>query len=323
VALLAADVGGTHARFALAHADGAGGIGLSHVARLKVAEHASLETALQAYARRIDQPLPDRLALAVATPVDSPVLKFTNSPWVIQPALLAERGGFAAMTLLNDFAAVAHAAAVLPQDQFAHVAGPDVPLPARGGITVLGPGTGLGVALLLRAPGFRHVQPTEAGHVDFAPLDSLEDRLLERLRQQFRRVSVERIVSGPGLAAIHAALAAIERHAIPDRGDAALWEAALGGTDALARAALDRWCLSLGAVAGDLALAHGAAAVVLAGGLAARIAPRLATSGFHSRFVAKGRFEARMAALPIRRILFAEPGLLGAAAAHMAEHGPC
>jgi glucokinase len=177
------------------------------------------------------------------------------------------------------------------------------------------------VALLLRAAGGARVVPTEGGHMDFAPLDSLEDRLLARLRAQFRRVSVERIVSGPGLTAIHAGLAAIEGRAVPDQPDAALWAAALEGADPLARAALDRWCLSFGAVAGDLALAHGAAAVVLAGGLAGRTAPLLANSGFHARFIAKGRFEARMAALPIRRVTFAQPGLLGAAAAFLAEHG--
>lgn len=157
--------------------------------------------------------------------------------------------------------------------------------------------------------------------MDFAPLDSLEDRILERLRARFRRVSVERIVSGPGLAAIHSALAVLEGRAIVEQTDAALWASALAGEDALARAALDRWCLNLGAAAGDLALAHGAAAVVLAGGLAGRVAPLLANSGFHARFTAKGRFEARMAALPIRRVTFDQPGLLGAAAAFLAEHG--
>jgi glucokinase len=319
--ILAADIGGTNARFAIATVCDAG-ITLSHVESLKVAEHASLETAWEAYAARVGRPLPDRLALAVATPVDGEVLKFTNSPWVIRPAALAERGGFSAVTLVNDFAAVAHAVAILPGNALAHVAGADRPLPDHGAVTILGPGTGLGVALLLRAPGGARVVPTEGGHMDFAPLDSLEDRLLDRLRARFRRVSVERIVSGPGLGAIHAALAALEGRPVVEVADADLWAAALAGADGLGRAALDRWCLSLGAVAGDLALAHGASAVVLAGGLAARVHPLLANSGFHARFTAKGRFEARMAALPIRRVTFDQPGLLGAAAAFLAEHGP-
>jgi glucokinase len=318
--ILAADIGGTNARFAIA-TPGAEGVTLSHAEALKVAEHASLETAWEAYSARLRRPLPERLALAVATPIDGDVLKFTNSPWVIRPAALAERGGFSAVTLVNDFAAVAHAVAMLPERELAHVAGTDASLPATGAITVLGPGTGLGVALLLREVGGARIVPTEGGHMDFAPLDSLEDRMLDRLRARFRRVSVERIVSGPGLGAIHAALASLEGRPIVEQSDADLWATALAGKDALARAALDRWCLSLGAVAGDLALAHGASAVVLAGGLAARVAPLLASSGFHARFTAKGRFEARMAALPIRRVTFDQPGLLGAAAAFLAEHG--
>lgn len=318
--ILAADIGGTNARFAIA-TPGSDGIALSHVVTLKVAEHASLETAWEAYAARLGRPLPTRLALAVATPVEGEVLKFTNSPWIIRPATLAERGGFSAVTLVNDFAAVAHAVAILPEQDLAHVAGRGSPLPASGAITVLGPGTGLGVALLVRSAGDTRIVPTEGGHMDFAPLDSLEDRILDRLRARFRRVSVERIVSGPGLAAIHAALAALEGRALVERTDAELWATALAGEDALARAALDRWCLSLGAVAGDLALAHGACAVVLAGGLSARVSSLLASSGFHARFTAKGRFEARMAALPIRRVTFDQPGLLGAAAAFLAEHG--
>ncbi len=319
--LLVADVGGTHARFARARCDASGAIRLFDLAKLQVADHPSLEAALFAYARMLGRPLPRQLALAVAAPAEGEAVKLVNAPWVIAPRRLQEEGGFAAVSLVNDFAAVAHAVRVLGEAAFGHVAGPDEPLPREGAIAVLGPGTGLGAALLLRGPGFTHVQATEAGHVDFAPLDSFEDRLLQRLRAEVGRVSVERLVSGPGLAAIHAELAAIAGQTVPQQTDPALWDAALAGRDPLAMAALDRWCLCLGAVAGDLALAHGAAGVLLAGGLVARVAPRLGASGFHARFVAKGRLAARMAVLPVRRILCAEPGLLGAAAAHLAAHG--
>jgi glucokinase len=205
------------------------------------------------------------------------------------------------------------------QEDLAHVAGPDLPVPAEGTVSVIGPGTGLGVAILLRREGRSIVLPTEGGHMDFAPLDSLEDRILAHLRQSFRRVSVERIVAGPGLGLIRQALAAIEDRAIRPLDDAGLWDAALAGADDLARAALDRWCLSLGSVVGDLALAHWSSAVVLAGGILPRLGGFLEGSGFHARFMAKGRFESHMARLPIRRIAHPEPGLLGAAAAGFAE----
>ncbi|MFM9481595.1 glucokinase, partial [Streptomyces scabiei] len=75
--------------------------------------------------------------------------------------------------------------------------GPDEALPEQGAISVVGPGTGLGVAMLLRHSGGYHVQPTEGGHIDYAPLDRIEDQILARLRKRHRRVSVERVVAGP------------------------------------------------------------------------------------------------------------------------------
>jgi glucokinase len=287
------------------------------MAKLKVAEHASLQTAFETFAEGAGRPLPGVAALAVAAPVEGELLKLTNNPWVIRPALVAERMGLDAALLVNDFAAVAHAVSVCGPQDFAALAGPDAPLPAAGVVSVIGPGTGLGVAALLLGTPAR-VIATEGGHIDFAPLDSLEDMVLTQLRARFRRVSVERIVSGPGLQNIHAALAAIEGRAVAPRDDKALWEAALEGGDSLAEAALDRWCLALGSVVGDLALAQGADAVVLAGGMLPRVQHLLPTSGFHARFTAKGRFEQRMAGIPILQITHPEPGLLGAAAAWFA-----
>jgi glucokinase len=316
--LISADIGGTHCRFAIAKRHGDGCITLSHEAKLKVAEHASLQTAFEAYREALARPVPRNAAIAVAAPVEGELLKLTNNPWVIRPALTAERLGLESAMLVNDFAAVAHAVAACGPADFAPIAGPGEGLPKSGVISVIGPGTGLGVAMLLTGPhpaARPRVVATEGGHVDFAPLDSLEDMVLAQLRAQFRRVSVERIVAGPGLANIHAALAAIEGRAVPARDDKALWEAALVDKDPLAEAAFDRWCLALGSVVGDLALAQGADAVVLAGGMLPRVQHLLPTSGFHARFMAKGRFEARMAAIPILRITHPEPGLLGAAAA--------
>jgi glucokinase len=316
--LVVADIGGTHCRFAIATQGREGRIALTHAAKLKVAEHASLQSAFETYRAGLGRPVPDHAAIAVAAPVDGELLKLTNNPWVIRPAHVAERLGLEGALLVNDFAAVAHAVAVLGPDGFAHVAGPEAAPGGENVISVIGPGTGLGVAVMVRGNPPR-VIPTEGGHIDFAPLDSLEDKMLQQLRDRFRRVSVERVVAGPGLANILAALAAIEGRAVPHRDDSELWRAALEEKDALAEAAFDRWCLALGSVAGDLALAQGADAVVLAGGMLPRVQHLLGASGFHARFMAKGRFEARMATIPIRRVTHPEPGLMGAAAAWLAR----
>jgi glucokinase len=114
---------------------------------------------------------------------------------------------------------------------------------------------------------------------------------------------------------LYEALATLERRPATIHDEKALWTAAMDGTDSLAAAALDRFCLTLGAVAGDLALAQGAAAVAIGGGLGFRLAGHLPRSGFRDRFIAKGRFERRMDALPVKLITHPQPGLFGAAAA--------
>jgi glucokinase len=144
--------------------------------------------------------------------------------------------------------------------------------------------------------------------------------MLARLRQRHRRVSVERIVSGPGLVNIHEALAAIEGRSVQAMDDKALWAAALSGEDDLAAASLNRFCMALGSVAGDIALAQGAKAVIIAGGIGQRLADVLPRSEFASRFTAKGRFEPMMAAIPVKVITHPQPGLFGAAAAFAEEH---
>ena len=179
---------------------------------------------------RIDQPLPKELAIAFAGPVGGDVLKLTNNPWVIRPALMEERLGVERFVIVNDFAAIAHAVAGFDASAYRHVCGPEHDLPDAGVISIVGPGTGLGVASLLRRAGGHDVIATEGGHVDWAPLDPLEDRILEHLRENFRRVSVERLVSGRGLLNIYEALGTIENRPYTLRDEKDLWSAALTGT---------------------------------------------------------------------------------------------
>lgn len=303
--LLAADIGGTHARFAIAEVATGQVTRLGEPLTLRVADFASLGEALAAVAAARGD-LPRAAAFAVAGPVDGPEVRLTNAHWTFDRAAL----GLDRLLLVNDFAAVAHAVAIAAPGALAPVAGP-AELPEAGVVTVLGPGTGLGVAQLLLPE--RRVIATEAAHIGFAPCDDEEDRLLAALRPRFGRVSVERLASGPGLALLHGA-----RGGPAHANDAALWAAALGEDDAEAAASLARWCAVLGSAAGDLALAHGAAAVVLAGSLAARLAPRIGATPFAECFVAKGRFAGRMAGIPVLRLADEVAGLRGAAAAFAA-----
>ena len=318
--IVSVDIGGTHARFARADVAGGKVQALGEAITLRTQDHASFQTAWQEFAQRNGAPLPKAAAIAVAGPVGGDVIRFTNNPWVIRPASLASELGLDHHVLINDFAAVGHAVAQSDRAHFTHVSGPDRELPAEGTISVVGPGTGLGVAHIWRGNGTYHVQPTEGGHIAFAPLDSVEDAILARLRQRHSRVSAERVVAGPAIVDIYQSLAAIAGRVVQPLDDKAIWALALEGTDDLASAAVDRFCLALGSVAGDIALAQGAGGLVLAGGLGLRLKDVLLRSGFAGRFRAKGRFEGHMAELPVKIITHPQPGLFGAAAAFAQWH---
>ena len=319
--IVTVDIGGTHARFALAAIAADGTITLGEPETLHTKDHASFQTAWEHFAELQGSALPGAVAIAIAGPVGGEVIRFTNNPWVIRPALIPEKLGADRYTVINDFGAVGHAVARAHDDHFVHLSGPDAPLPASGTISVVGPGTGLGVAHIWRSgAGDYRVQATEGGHIDYAPLDTIEDAILARLRLRYRRVSAERVVSGPGLVDIYEALAQLEHRAIQPLDDRTLWQLGTSGEDSLAAAAVDRFCLSLGSFAGDVALAQGGSAVVIAGGLGLRIKDTLLKSGFANRFTAKGRFAELMGRIPVKLITHPQPGLFGAAAAFAKEH---
>ncbi|MHA6721227.1 glucokinase [Sphingomonas sp. RS6] len=318
--VVAVDIGGTHARFAVAEVAEGRVVSMSEPVTQKVAEHPSLQLAWRAFGDQLGRPVPKAAAIAVASPINNDLIKLTNNPWIIRPPLIPDRLGAETWTIVNDFAAIGHAVAQLGDEDFLHLCGPETSLPDKGSITVCGPGTGLGVAQVFRHRGGYDIIATEGGHSDFAPLDPIEDAFVKRLRKTYQRVSKERIVAGPAIVSIYETLAELEGASVPRLDDKAIWTLALEGKDSLAVAALDRFCLSLGAVAGDLALAHGPSAVVIAGGLGLRLKDHLLQSGFGERFVAKGRFRSLMATIPVKLITHPQPGLYGAAAAFAQEH---
>ena len=285
--VVAVDLGGTHPRFALARRATEGVLELDEPITLNTDDHANFQTAWEDYRARQGGTLPKAVAMAIAGPVGGEVIRFTNNPWIIRPALVCSKLSVERYTIVNDFEAVAHAVARLPADQFQHLTGPDQPFAKQGTISIVGPGTGLGVAHLWRSgTGDYHVQATEGGHIDFAPLDQIEDAILARLRKRHNRVSVERVVAGPAISDIYQTLAALEGRAVVEEDDIQIWQRGMEGSDSLAAAAVDRFCLSLGSVAGDIALAQGGfAGVVIAGGLGLRLKDQLLQSGFAERLL--------------------------------------
>jgi glucokinase len=318
--VVAVDIGGTNARFALAWAEPGKVRLLGAPVRLGTSAFDGLAAAWEEFRRCAGRGLPRHAAIAIASPIDGDELQLTNNSWRIRVSGLRQQLQLDSLRLVNDFEAMAYAVGELRGAELLHVAGPTGHAPVSGVTTVIGPGTGLGVAQLLCSADAQSVIATEGGHASFAPVDAFEAELLRRLSQQHARVSSERIVSGPGLSAIYEALAAQRGVPAEPLSNPELWTRALAGSDALAAEALQRFCLCFGSVAGDVALVQGAGAVAIAGGVGQRLQPMLAASGFHRRFIAKGRFQQQMERMPVKLVQHPEPGLFGAAAAFAANY---
>jgi glucokinase len=314
--IVAADIGGTHARFALAELRPGARPQIGEMRKYRTREYAGLGEAWARFGRDSGGALPRAAALAVAAPIEGDTLTFMNSAWRIDRHALNDELGLDKLSLLNDFGAVAHCVSVMGAGDLVPLCGPG-DLPAQGVTSVIGPGTGLGVSVLDRRHGRVNIIETEAAHIGFCPLDPEEEELADALVARYGRASVERIVSGPGLTDIYRFLGGGDW---PPGKAGALWEAAIAGADPLAGKALAILVRCFGAAAGDIALAHGAMGVAITGGLANRIVELLKSPAFEARFTAKGRYRERMLRTPVRLLTYPEPGLLGAAIAFEREH---
>jgi glucokinase len=306
---LVGDVGGTHARFALVDSQGH----IRHPRSFPAREHASLAHVISEYLHQTaGRARPVRAVIAVAGPVMDGEIEFTNLDWQISEGDLLAHFEFEAVKLINDFAAQALACPLLEPEDLRPL-GPRLKAGSDCPMVVLGAGTGFGVAGLARGDRGDMPVATEGGHAGFAPADELEVEIWRRLKARYGRVSIERLLSGPGLFDIYRALADLEGANATLESDKALIEAA-GAGDRLAGVAADRFCAVLGSVAGDLALSFGArGGVFVSGGLAPRLADRLAASDFRARFEDKGRLAAYVRQIPTSLVLHPYPAIVGAA----------
>jgi glucokinase len=309
------DVGGTHARFGLADLSRPV-LEIERPLTFLCADHESGHAALRAYLDRLGMTsLPPAVAIAVAGPVVDGAMSFTNMSWRLSESGL-KAFGFRRAALINDYGALALAAPHLaPQDW--RPLGPELS-PPDASVAVLGAGTGFGVSLLARDGRGQAIVSTEGGHIAFAPSDEIEIEVLRILSQTFGRVSIERILSGPGLLNLHRALCQIAGVTAVCASPAAISASAMAG-ERIAVETLERFCAIFGAVAGDFALSYGAqGGVYIAGGIAPRLLDVLKSSTFRPRFEAKGRFRDYLAAIPTRVVTYPYMALLGAAYALVA-----
>ena len=314
---LIGDIGGTNARFALTD--------LAAPSPQILEEHTfgddRFATLREAAMRYLDQvgTRPRRATLAVASPINGDQITFTNRAWSFKRSELQRTLGLDHLQVINDFGAIAWAAPHLQGSQRSSLYGESVDT-LQGPVTLIGPGTGLGVALLIGSMehGWRVVE-TEGGHASFAPNDDEDREIVRWIGVRHRRVYNELLLSGNGLSRIDAALRGVQPAAVsvPQPGFRApkeIVDAALRG-DVDAKRALDRFCRIFGSVAGDVAMQHGAHTVLIAGGIVMHFLEYFRASGFMQRFLDRAEYTAYMQRMSVQVITHPNPGLLGAAVA--------
>jgi len=260
-----------------------------------------------------------RACFGVAGPVYGNRVQMTNLPWLVDGDAISAAFGIPHARISNDFAAAASGVDLLQAaDLVTLQRGEPVAAAPR---VVLGAGTGLGVAYMIWAEGGYQAIAGEGGHTGFAPSTPGELELWRDLYARQGRVVAEDVVSGPGLVRVFEFLGRREGNSAtpPDAlasGDAAaaIARAALESGDPLCSRALDMFLSCYGAVAGDHALAVMArGGVYVAGGIAAKILPRLLSGGFLAAFNAKGNYSAAARQIPVLIVTNERLGLLGAA----------
>ncbi len=309
--VLVADIGGTNARFALASRD-KNGIVIRDSQTFRAEDFETIRDAADAYLEAVTAK-PKAACFAVAGPVSDDVIDFTNSPWVLEVATIKAALGLDRFMVANDFEALASSLRHLPKSDLVSVK-PGVGA-ADAPILVIGPGTGLGQALVLPGNGRDRIIPTEGGHVGLAPGTDEEIAVMKFIAREHPRVSVERVLSGRGLVNIHRALCAIAGTPRVSLKANEITKAAMTKEYPIAVRAVEMFCELLGAVAGDAVLATGArGGVVLGGGILPKIREIFLASQFTRRFLDKGRMRDYVEGVPVDMIVNDGAALIGAAA---------
>ncbi len=320
---LLADIGGTNARFATL---GPGRALPEHVMTLPVAQYAGPAQAAQDYLARLAARhaqsgaayTPPRAgAFALATAVGPERVELTNAGWTFVRGELASELGLETLLLLNDFEALALSLPRLSAAQLRWIGPAGAASGVAGNLAVVGPGTGLGVAGLVRDPrGGWIALPGEGGHATLAPGDDFESALLTAVRQHHPHVSAERLLSGIGLPVLYQGVADVLGQRVARVDAQAIVDGALRANDAVAERSVDVFCALLGGFCGSVALTLGArGGLFVGGGIVPRLGERFFESQFRARFEAKGRFRTYLQDVPTALITDTLAALSGAAMA--------
>ncbi len=324
--ILAGDIGGTKVNLALFE-NHDGGLRAVNEAKFKSSEYSGLEAILSEYCGK-EHPRLSCAGFGIAGPVKDGRCEVTNLPWVVDVKSLKRKLALEDVWLINDLAATACAVPFLAGGEVETLqAGSPV---EDGRIAVIAAGTGLGEAFLIPTGDGRYqILDSEGGHCDFAPRTQTEAEMLHFLRSKFGRVSIERVLSGPGLHNVYQFIKEHHKLTEPEwltkelaQGDpgVVITQAGLNKKFTACEQALEMFVSLYGAAAGNLALQFLAAGgVYVGGGIAPNILSLIKSGSFMDAFLSKGRFNTLLSQLPVQVILNEKAALMGAA--HYARGG--
>lgn len=298
---LIADIGATTSRCAILHMPG----GKLSVPRVYSNDHFSSLTELLADFLATSSDTPHGCALAVAAPVLGGNVCMINRDWQFNAKTLGDELGCEAVRIINDFHAIAFALPSFNESNRREIG--DAKNQRNGNIAVLGPGSGLGMAAWISDRENGAAMCGEGGHITIAGRNGNEDLIIEKFRDRYGHCSAERVLSGPGLIALH--------DAMHDISVATSEEISGNPNDPKCAATMRQFFAFLGSVAADLALITGAfGGVYIAGGIVPACVEQLIASDFRSRFEDKNRYREYMQSIPTYVVTDPFPGLRGLSA---------
>jgi glucokinase len=302
-----ADIGGTHTRFAFTSP----GEGLKHIETFNNQDYSDLASIIERYISDLGPTeSPRTAAFAVASPIAGDLIKLTNLDWEFSLAEYTSRFELDKLHVINDFAAIALAVPELKENDLIQI-GTGKAL-AGNPVGVIGPGTGLGVAVLIPVGSDWIPVDCEGGHVTLAAVTEREAGLIKLIREEYGHVSAERILSGPGLSTLYQALAKLEGKTVEQLDAPTIINRVRRREDLIAVDTADTFFAMLGTVAGNLALTLGAkGGIYLAGGILPRMSDMLQASSFRERFINKGRYRSYLEQMPTWLITTEVPAFIG------------
>ena len=297
--------------------------GVQSIQKLKVADYPDVVLAVQSYLttlakQKIFPAIKIRRAcFAVATLVEGDQIVFTNSSWSFSIKQTQAALGFDHLQVLNDFAALALSLPNLAAGDrcMASNHGADA-FKRDGTLAVVGPGTGLGVAGLVKVDQRWVALSSEGGHASLSAANPFESEIIQLVKSQYGHVSAERLLSGMGMPLLYRTIAQLNGATALELNPPEIIAHGLDKSDAIADQTLDVFCAMLGSFCGNVVLTLGAGSgLFIGGGIVPRLGERFFESSFLQRFVAKGRFEAFLKNVPVASITHPYPALYGCALA--------